>query len=58
MSKSTWPWSFAEDVTAPHAIYHGVCLCARKVEGCGKEYGGNNHKLAGSMFLQLKSAKK
>jgi len=58
MSKSPWRWSFAEDVTAPHAIHHGACLCARKGEEWGKECGGNNHKLAASMFLQLKSAEK
>jgi hypothetical protein len=52
MSKSPWWWSFAEDIRV------GVCLCARKREGWGKECGGNNHKLAGRMFLQLKSAGK
>jgi hypothetical protein len=58
MSKSPWRWSFAEDVTAPHAIYHGVCLRARKGEEWGKEFSGNNHKLVGSMLLQLKNAEK
>jgi hypothetical protein len=58
MSKSPWRWSFAEDVIAPHATYFGVCLCARKGEGWRKGCGGNNHKLAASMFPQLKSAEK
>jgi len=40
-------------------LYIMGCACVQeKARDGGKECGGNNHKLAASMFLQLKSAEK